>query len=58
MNDIYLTLDQAEEILMAVEVGMYNIDYPGARSKLAHARLLLASQQSAEPDCEQPTERA
>ena len=49
MNDIYLTCDQAEEIIMAVEVGMYNIDIPGARSKLAHARLLMASQQS-EPE--------
>jgi len=57
MNDIYLTLDQAEEILMAVEVGMYNIDYPGARSKLAHARLLVASQQYAEPDYEKPVDK-
>lgn len=43
MNEIYLTKDEAEKILMAVEVGSYNIDYPGNRSKLAHARLLIAS---------------
>ena len=37
---------------MAVEVGMYNIGYPGARSRLAHARLLIASQQSEDVVCE------
>lgn len=42
-SDIYMTREQAEEIIMAVEVGMYNIDYPGNRSRLAHARLLLAA---------------
>lgn len=38
---IYMTVEQAEEIIMATEVGTYNIEYPGNRSKLAHARLLV-----------------
>ncbi len=41
MKDIYLTYSEAEEIVMAAEIGMYNIDAPGARSKLAHARLMI-----------------
>ena len=41
-KEIFMTIEDAEEIIMAVEVGAYAIDYPGNRSKLAHARLLLA----------------
>ena len=52
MNEIYLPTEQAEEILMVVEIGMYNIDAPGARSKLAHARLLMSTQLTVEPDGE------
>jgi len=52
VNEIYSTHNQAEEIVMAVEVGMYNIDVPGARLKLAHARLLIAFQQAVVADAQ------
>ncbi|MBW1996183.1 MAG: hypothetical protein JRI77_17305 [Deltaproteobacteria bacterium] len=54
MNEFYSTHNQAEEIVMADEVGMYNIDVPGARLKLAHARLLIASQPAVEADAQNP----
>jgi len=42
-EDIFLTMEEAESIVAADQVGMYDSDYPGAKSKLAHARLLLAN---------------
>lgn len=40
--EVFMTEDQAESIVAADQIGMYDHNYPGARSKLAHARLLLA----------------
>jgi len=46
---MFMTLEEAEEIMMAVQIGVYDLDYPGARSKLAHARLLLIGQEDLDP---------
>ena len=41
MTEVYMTLEQAEEILAAAEVGFFY----GSRSQLAHARILVSAQQ-------------
>ncbi len=38
---VFMTLLDAEEIIASAQIGMYNLDYPGNRSKLAHACLLI-----------------
>jgi hypothetical protein len=43
MEEVFLTREEAEDIVAADQIGVYDCNYPGAKSKLAHARLLLAS---------------
>lgn len=38
-EDVYMTLEQAEDIVMAAEVGVFR----GSASELAHAILLIAA---------------
>ena len=48
-EDVFLTIEEAEDIVISDQIGMYDIDRPGARSKLAHARLLLAKRETDGP---------
>jgi hypothetical protein len=47
-EEVYMTMDEAENIEAAVEVGCFDLDYPGNRSKYAHALLLLAKRDQEE----------
>jgi hypothetical protein len=48
IDEVFMTEDEAEEIVMACEVGRFDLDYPGNRSKLAHACLLFAHREQEE----------
>lgn len=51
-DEVYMTLEQAEDIIMANEVGMFT----GNRSQLAHAILLVSTESDSASGAQQKGE--